>query len=76
MHLTNTLSILLILLVIGKYLDLKYRELQTHCSKLTCSIPNAKNIKKVFNVIYKYAMRNGYIKENTMRLVTLNIQGY
>lgn len=31
-------------------------------------------IKKVFNVSYKYAIKNGYIKENPVRLVTLNIK--
>lgn len=57
-----------------KISGLKYRELQMYFNQLTCGYGNAKNIKKVFNVTYKYAMRNGYIKENHMKLVTLNIK--
>jgi len=57
-----------------KIFGLKYRELQIYFNELTCGLTNAVNIKKVFNVTYKYAMKNGYIKENPMKLVTLNIK--
>lgn len=52
---------------------LKYKEIQVYFNGLECTLSNIENIKKIFNVSFKHAMRCGYIHENPMRLVNLNV---
>lgn len=54
--------------------ELKYRDLQLYFNQLECGLPSAKNVKKVFNVTFKYARKCGYIKENPMKLVELDVK--
>lgn len=61
---------------IGKrqILTLKYKDIQKYFNELKCNYDTVKNIKKVFGVTFTYAIKNSYIKENTMKLVTIQIQ--
>ena len=56
-----------------KILTLKYRDIQKFFNGLNDGLSTAKNIKKVFNVTFTYALKNGYIRENPMPLVKLQI---
>ena len=53
---------------------LKYRDIQRFINDLDVGVSTAKNIKKVLNKTFAYALKNGYIKENPMHYVKLNKQ--
>lgn len=53
---------------------LKYRDIQRFINGLDVGVSTAKNIKKVLNKTFAYALKNGYIKENPMHYVKLNKQ--
>lgn len=55
-------------------ISLRYRDLQKWFNGLDCRYDTLQNIKKVFGVTFSYALKNGYIKENPMKLVTIQIQ--
>ena len=57
-----------------KILSLRYRDIQRFFNEFKCNYSTAKNVKKVFGVTYSYAQKNGYVKENPMKLVTLYTQ--
>lgn len=55
-----------------KMISLTYRDIQNVINADGKSYPTAKNIKKVLNLIYKYALRQGIVKENIVRLTTID----
>ena len=56
---------------LSRLFNLKYRDIQKFFNGLQCGQSTAKNIKKIFNKTFSYAMKNGYIKENPMVYVKL-----
>ncbi|MEG0361816.1 MAG: tyrosine-type recombinase/integrase [Longicatena sp.] len=54
--------------------SMHYNELQKYFNTKAKSLSTAKNIKKIFNVTFKYAMRCRYIASDPMLLVNLNIE--
>lgn len=58
----------------SKILNMKYRDIQRYFNNLDVGLSTGKNIKKVFNTTFSYAMKNGYIKDNPMKYVKLQIE--
>lgn len=56
-----------------KIYSIKYDELQIYLNSFE-SYQTAKNVKKVLGAIFKYAIKERYIKQNPMALVVLNTQ--
>lgn len=58
---------------IGKYMirNLKYRHLQKFFNEVDAGYATIRNIKKLMGVTFTYAQKNNYIKENPMKLVTI-----
>ena len=52
---------------------LKYRDIQGFFNYLKLGLSTTKNIKKIFNVTFNYAIKNQYIKDNPMFYVRLNV---
>lgn len=53
--------------------QLRYKELQKYFNDIsTIGYSTVKNIKKIFNVTYKFALKLSYIPSNPMVMVTLN----
>lgn len=52
---------------------LRYKELQKYFNDISIlGIDTVKNIKKIFNVSYQYALKQAYIPSNPMLMVTLH----
>lgn len=56
-----------------KIISLTYKDLQQRINDPSHSYAIAKNIKKVLILAYKYAFKQGIIKENIVRLTTLTL---
>ena len=57
-----------------KILTLKYRDIQKFFNNLEVGVSTGKNIKKVFNVTFNYAIKNGYVRESPMIHVKLRLK--
>ncbi len=57
-----------------KILNLKYRDIQKFFNNLDVGVSTGKNIKKIFNVTYNYAIKNGYVRESPMSYVKLQLK--
>lgn len=58
---------------IGRYIirNLKYKHLQKYFNGLDAGYSTLRNIKKLMSVTFAYAQKNNYIRENPMKLVTI-----
>ena len=53
---------------------MKYRDIQKFFNNLDVGVSTGKNIKKVFNVTFNYAIKNGYVRESPMGYVKLHFK--
>ena len=56
-----------------RLISLKYRDIQKYFNTLDVGLSTGKNIKKIFNVTFNYAIKNGYVRESPMGYVKLQI---
>lgn len=54
-----------------KIMTLIYRDLQSYFNELNASYETKRNLRKVFAITFKYAIKNGYIKSNPLQYVTI-----
>lgn len=56
-----------------KIISLKYKEIQRYFNQLSqkYAFPTLKNIKKIFSVTFRYALKHGYVRENPVHYLQL-----
>ena len=57
-----------------KITSLKYKEIQRYFNQLSqkYGFPTLKNIKKIFSVTFRYALKHGYVRENPVHYLQLS----